>query len=189
MIAVLTFLLGGGAFLLMVASPFLLCGVICLCTRLRTGLWCGWATYLCVNLYLRYGTGITWSIVFQTPHFTPEMNYMRLAIGWVQCLAGVLLIVLTLRSYRKKTAAWNLKHFILIGIDLLLLTGFTLAQSGIVRRLLSQPDFTAERNQHSVFWVISCGDYMRIGILVALLVLVAALIRQWRKDKKSSLTP
>lgn len=188
LIAVLMFLWGGGLFSLIFAAPFLLCGIICLCTRLRTGLWCGWATYLCVDLYLRYATGITWSIVFLTPIFTPEMNYMRLAIGWAQCLVGVLLIALTLWSYRKKTVACDRKHFILVGINLLLLAGLSLAQSGIVRHLLSQPDFTAARNQFFVSLVITCGDILRLLALVALLVLSAALIRQWRRDRNASPT-
>lgn len=188
LIAVLLFCLGGGVTGLVFAAPFLLCGIICLCTRLRTGLWCGWAVYLCVDLYLRYAAGITWTIVFLTPRFTPEMNYVRLAIGWMQCLTGILLIALTLWSYRKKTAACDRRHFILFGINLLLLIGLTLAQSGIVQHLLSQPDFPSVHGQYFVALVIACGDILRLLALVALLVLGAALIRQWRRDQKASRT-
>lgn len=186
LIATLLLVLGGGLAAPIFAFPFLLCGIICLCTRLRTGLWCGWAAYLCVDLYLRYATGITWALVFLTPQFTPEMNYVRLAVGWAQCLAGILLIALTLWSYRKKTAACDRKHLVLAAINLLLLVGLTLAQSGIVRHLLSQPDFASARNQHLVLLAAACGDILRLFALVVLLVLGAALLRQWRRDRNAS---
>lgn len=183
LIAILLFLLGGGLASLMFASPFLFCGIICLYTHKRAGLWCGWAVYLCVDLYLRYATGITWRIIWMTAQFTPEMNYMRLAIGWGQFLVGVLLIVLTLWSYRKKTAASNKKHIILAGTDLLLLVGLTFAQNGIIRYFHSLP---YERvNDIWYFWLRSCGDYIRLCLLVALLVQGYALIRQRWVDKKA----
>jgi transcriptional regulator with XRE-family HTH domain len=103
LIALLLFILGGGLASIIYASPFLICGVICLYTHQRTGLWCGWAIYLCVDLYLRYAAGISWGVIRLTAQFTQEMNYMQLAIGWVQFLVGVLLILLTIWSYRKKT--------------------------------------------------------------------------------------
>lgn len=36
--------------------PFFLCGIICFTVKHRTGLWCGWAAYLCIDLYLRFAT-------------------------------------------------------------------------------------------------------------------------------------
>lgn len=185
LIAILLFLLDGGFVSLMFASPFFLCGAICLLTHKRTGLWCGWAVYLCVDLYLRYATGITWSIIWLTAQFTPEMNYMRLATGWGQFLVGVLLIVLTLWSYRKETASYDKKHRILAGTELIVLVCLTFAQNGIIRYILSGPNAHEPLYQNLCFWTISCGDYMRLWLLVALLVLGAALIRQQRLDKKA----
>lgn len=183
LIAILLFLLGGGLASLMFASPFLLCGIICLYTHKRAGLWCGWAVYLYVDLYLRYATGITWRIIWMTAQFTPEMNYMRLATGWGQFLVGVLLIVLTLWSYRKKTAACDKKHIIVAGTDLLLLVGLTFAQNEIIRYFHSLP---YERvNDIWYFWLRSCGDYIRLCLLVALLVQGCTLIRQRWVDKKA----
>ena len=79
LIALLIFLLGGGLGGLLFALPFLLCGIICLTVRTRAGLWCAWVSYLCVDLYLRYATGITWQIIFSTIGYQPEWNYVRLA--------------------------------------------------------------------------------------------------------------
>lgn len=185
LIAILLFFLGGDLISIVFASPFLLCGIICLFAHSRTGLWCWWGVYLCVDLYLRYGTGITWSIIMLTPQFTPEMNYMRLAIGWGQFLAGVLLIVLTLWSYRKNAVACDKKHMILAGTELLLLVGLTFAQNGTIRAILSRPNAHEPLYQDLCFWVNSCGDYIRLWLLVALLVLGSAQIRQRRMDHKT----
>ena len=42
---------------LLFASPFLICGIICFAVKRRVGLGCGWAVYLCIDLYLRFATG------------------------------------------------------------------------------------------------------------------------------------
>ena len=89
--------------------PFFLCGIICFTVKHRTGLWCGWAVYACVDLYLRFATGLSWTTVFMTHLWTPEMNYMRLAIAWVQFLGMVLMTVCTVCSYRDAQAARNKK--------------------------------------------------------------------------------
>ena len=98
----LTILSGLGGFLLglILAVPFLVCGIICLRCRRRAGLWCAWIFYLCVELYIRWGTGIRWTLVFLTPQFTPEMNYMRLAIAWVQLVVMLGMLLITIRSFR-----------------------------------------------------------------------------------------
>lgn len=93
-------LLGGPLEGLYLASPFLACAVICFVCRRRAGLFCAWAVYLFVELYLRWATGITWRLVLMTPHFTPSMNYVRLAIAYVQLLAMLVMFFLTIRSFR-----------------------------------------------------------------------------------------
>lgn len=93
--------------------PFFLCGIICFTVKYRTGLWCGWAAYLCIDLYLRFATGLSWTTVFMTHLWTAQMNYARLAISWVQLLGMLVMIVCTVRSYRtlklpatKKEVTW-----------------------------------------------------------------------------------
>jgi len=98
---------------LMFALPFLICGIIFLAVKRHTGLYCGWAVYLCVDLYLRCATGLSWMAIFVTRFWTAELNYVRLAIAWAQFLVMVLMIVCTMRSYRtlrlpatKKEVTW-----------------------------------------------------------------------------------
>jgi len=78
-----------------------LCGMICFLAPRCTGLWCAWALYFLVDCYLRLGTVITFRYVFLTPHFTPEMNYVRLAIGWGQFLCVLALVGATAFSFRR----------------------------------------------------------------------------------------
>lgn len=95
----LTFL---GSFLggLLLALPFFLCGLICLFCRKRAGLFCAWIVYLYVECYLRFATGLSWEVTLWTLRFTPEMNYMRLAIAWAQLLAMLGMFALTIFSFR-----------------------------------------------------------------------------------------
>lgn len=85
---------------LTLALPLLVCAAICFLAKRRAGLWCGWAVYLTLELYLRWATGITWRLTLRTPVFTPQENYMRLFIAWVQLLVMLLMFFLTLRSHR-----------------------------------------------------------------------------------------
>lgn len=59
---------------LLFASPFLICGIICFAVKQRVGLCCGWAVYLCVDLYLRFATGLSWTTIFMTHLWTAQMN-------------------------------------------------------------------------------------------------------------------
>ena len=85
---------------LLFASPFLICGIICFAVKRRVGLCCGWAVYLCIDLYLRFATGLSWTTIFMTHLWTAQMNYARLSIAWVQFIGMVLMILCTVRSYR-----------------------------------------------------------------------------------------
>lgn len=80
---------------LLFASPFLVCGIICMVCKRNAGLWCAWAAVMLVDLYLRYATGLSWGTVFLTFRWTYRMNYARLAIAWVQFLVVLTLICVT----------------------------------------------------------------------------------------------
>lgn len=58
--------LGGILVGLILAVPFLVCGIICFLVRKRPGLWCAWAAYLAVYIFCYYGTRISWNLFFFT---------------------------------------------------------------------------------------------------------------------------
>ncbi len=86
---------------LLYALPALVCGLICFFVPRRPGLWCAWSLYFLIDCDLRFGTRIDFRYVFLTPHITPEMNYVRLAIGWAQFLCALALVGATAVSFRK----------------------------------------------------------------------------------------
>lgn len=86
---------------LLFASPFLLCGAVCLIFRKNTGLWCVWVLFFAVNLYLRYATGITWRLTLLTLQYESSMNYVRLAFAWAELLCFLALFVITVLRFYK----------------------------------------------------------------------------------------
>ena len=108
-LAVFTILLltvmGSFAAGLLFASPFLVCGVICMVCKRNAGLWCAWAAVILIDLYLRWATGLQWGTIFHTFQWTYHMNYARLAIAWVQFLVILTLVCVTaVRLKGQKTA-------------------------------------------------------------------------------------
>lgn len=102
-ITVILALMGGALLGLIFGLPFYICTIICLTSKgKRAGLWCGWILFLLTDLYLRYATGLSWGIVFQTFRWTPRMNYMRLFIAWAQFLVMLIFILWTALSYGKE---------------------------------------------------------------------------------------
>ena len=92
-----------GGFLggLIFASPFLVCGIICLTCKKNAGLWCAWAIYILLTAYLIWATGITWGSIFLTLYWEPSMNYMRLATAWALFIFLVVLVIVTVKRFSK----------------------------------------------------------------------------------------
>ena len=83
------------------ALPFLVCGLICFKAQKHPGLWCVWALFLMADAFLRYGTGLNWSAVRLTFLWEESWNYTRLAIAWCQFLCAAALLVGTAVRLRK----------------------------------------------------------------------------------------
>ena len=165
--------------------PFFLCGIICFTVKYRTGLWCGWATYLCIDLYLRFATGLSWTTIFMTRLWTPEMNYMRLAISWVQLLGMLVMIVWTVCSYRalklsatKKEITWLAAGWFAALVALPLLMSY-----GVMPLLLD--DLGNYSNISPYFLLNVVYSYARLALINVLLVRSFAVWRLKREEKKA----
>ena len=99
---------------LVLCVPFLVCGVICFAAKKRPGLWCAWAMYLTVELYVRWATGLSWQLTLRTLVFTPQENYTRLLIAWVQLIVMLVMFVVTFRSFRRTRFPLNRRNLILL---------------------------------------------------------------------------
>lgn len=160
-------LLGGFLGGLIFGSPFLLCGAICLIFKKNTGLWCAWALFLTVNLYLRYATGISWRLTLFTLHFEPSMNYMRLIFAWIEVLCFVAMVAITILRFRKKQMIWDnrRKYLYIAGWIVLVLTFIP----------VTLDPRSALANIRFMFM-----DWIRVGLFTTLIITTIRLIRTKR---------
>ena len=94
--------LGGLLEGLILAVPFLVCGVICFLAQKRPGLWCAWALYLIADIFFHYATGLNWTYIFAT--FSWEqmgLTSVYVVTAWIQVLVTLALLIATVRSFRK----------------------------------------------------------------------------------------
>jgi len=167
------------------ALPLFVCGAICLAVRRRTGLWCAWALYLLVELYLRYATGLSWSVIRYTLQWTAEMNYIRLIVAWAQALYLLMMLLCTLRSYRTLTLSGSKKQLAWFAVLWLAFFAVGGAQSVWIRWLAANSTFISAFDPR-----LYAADHLlplvRIGLFAAILVFTAALWRGWRQRRSGT---
>ena len=180
-------LLLGSIFLgLLIGAPFFICGVICLTAKSRAGLWCGWAVYACADLYLRFATGLSWTTIFMTRLWTPEMNYARLAIAWVQFAAMVLMTVWTVCSYRalRLSATKKERTWLAAGWFAALALLPLLMHYGMMPLLLDELGNYSSVSPYFLLNVVY--SYARLALINVLLVRSLAVWRVKREEKKEN---
>ena len=160
-------ILGGFLSGLLFSSPFVLCGIICMvCKRKNVGLWCAWALLFAVNVYLRYGTGITWRLTQWTLNYDPSMNYTRLAFAWFELISYVAIISVTVMLLRKKPLNATKKTYTLLAVGCIALA-LTFIPISIVTLLSS----TIAARLYSIFF-----DWIRIALLTPILTTAARML-------------
>ena len=92
--------LGGLLTGVILAVPFLVCGIICFLARKRPGLWCAWAVYLLACIICYYGTGLGWNLLFFTFSWEAIGIPAYTIAAWVQVLMILALLIGTVRSFR-----------------------------------------------------------------------------------------
>ncbi len=92
--------LGGILTGLLLAVPFLVCGIICFLAQKRPGLWCAWAVYLLAYIICYYGTGLGWNLLFFTFSWEAIGIPAYTIAAWVQVLMILALLIGTVRSFR-----------------------------------------------------------------------------------------
>ncbi len=107
---IILMVLGGLAFLLftgfggllsglMISSPFICCGIICIVSRKRPLLWCLWALYIIIDAYLSFATGAG-----QAAFFTYLIHTgltIQTVVAGVRLLVYFALAVFTVLSFRR----------------------------------------------------------------------------------------
>ena len=182
LIIIAILLLGGSLAGFLYAAPCLLCGLICLTVRRHTGLWCAWAVYLSVDLYLRYATGLNWTVVRQTVRWEASWNYARLAVAWGQFLAMLALIVCTVRAYREMTVEPTGKrvHLLLAGY-FAFFVALPVLMSNVIAPPLREIHLTSSWRFTLYFPVSILYSYLHLALLTFLLVTTFAMLR-WKRQ-------
>jgi len=85
---------------LVLAAPFVGCGLICLLVRKNAGLWCTWVVYLFIDIYLRFATGVTWQYVFVPQIYAGEWT-IHLTVAWSMLAVFAVLTIVTAMRTRK----------------------------------------------------------------------------------------
>ena len=161
---------------LLFSSPFVLCGLILLLKRRKPGLWCGWALYLWVDVYLQYATGINLSYAF-LPIVYAYSTPVVLIVAWALVAAFAGLTLATCLCYRKdpmEDSGRNL--FYTIGLWVLFALSFLLiAQLGKI-------PITPDAAIFSRFVVAAFG-WIRKILLLASLVQTLRFAHASKKNK------
>lgn len=164
---------------LLLASPFMICGVICFVVKKHVGLYCAWIVYLCVDLYLRFAAGLSWTTIFMTHLWTAQINYARLVIAWAQFIGMIIMIVATVRSYRtlkltmsKKEVTWLIIGWLVVLVILPIIMSY-----GVMPLWMDDPE-----SFDSLYLFISIlYSYVRLALVNVLLVRSLAV---WRMRHK-----
>lgn len=89
---------------IILSSPLILCGIICFLFKENIGLWCFWAVFFCVDMYMRLATGTTSALVlnFQSLLFMIRGgDFIRLLLSAAQLAAILSLILATVFRFWK----------------------------------------------------------------------------------------
>ena len=95
---------GGGISGLVLSSPLILCGIICFIFKKNVGLWCAWAVFFAVDMYLRIATGTSSSVIFNFQallFYIRGGEFIRLLLSFAQFTAIVSLVIITVLRFRK----------------------------------------------------------------------------------------
>ena len=149
--------LGGLLTGLLLAVPFLVCGIICFLAQKRPGLWCAWALYLIADIFFHYATGLNWTYIFAT--FSWEqmgLTSVYVVTAWIQVLVTLALLIATVRSFRKSPFPLTRRNRVILA---LVWAGF----------LVSRLPFA--------YLVLPLGAYvLSIGALMALVSTVQGIV-------------
>lgn len=102
LIILLCTVLGGILGGILFSLPFWVCGVICMVCKRRCALWCAWAVFFLLDVFLRFATGVVWGgfrMIAQIFRYASNIRGL-VSIG-MTALVGAL-VVWTVLSFRDK---------------------------------------------------------------------------------------
>ena len=164
---------------LLLASPFLACGLICLFVRQNVGLWCLWVVYAFADLYLRFATGVNVSFVLN-PRFYMGGYTVHLIVAWVNFAIFTALTIATVLQFRKGGPASVKANAIGAVISWIVYFLLPIAVANPSREPITDPD------QIQIYAAGNAiGGWLRTVIVVVALTFTVRLLISLRKNKES----
>ena len=178
--AFLTFLVltavGGVLEGLILAMPFLVCGVICFAARRRPGLWCAWAMYLMADVFFHYATGLNWRYIFRTFSWGQMGTPVYVVTAWVQVLVTLALLIGTVRSFRREPLPLTRRNAVVLAA---LWLGFLAAY------FLPLSQSLIQTRQFPLAGIVSTAQGIAsLLLLAAALTLTARCFTAWRAGRR-----
>ena len=102
LVILLCTVLGGMLAGILYSLPLWVCGVICMVCKKRCGLWCAWAVFFLLDVFLRFATGIVWGgfrVIAQIFRYASGVRGM-VSLGMTALVAA--LVIWTVFSFRDK---------------------------------------------------------------------------------------
>ena len=178
-------LLGLGITGFFIAIPLFACSIIYYKAKSNHFLYCLWAIIPLADLYIRFATGISWSVIKQTLEWEYSWNYGRLAIGWGQFAGILFLIIFTVIKLSKKNVEINKnfkRNFIAAVIGFVFLfSGEYLTSPLIIEKVTY---YTNTDIQQAIFTVLNAVFSLFSWLRIYLFVDFATKAVQYLKWKK-----
>ncbi len=178
LLTVLGSLFGG----LLYASPFLLCGLICLNCRCHVGLKCAWAVYFAVDLFMAYGTAVNRRVIYRTFNYAASDNYFILLLSWIMVLLLLGLMAWTVFAHRKDelySIRQVIPGLILLGASMIC----AIPQQFLVYELVGNLGSTQYRVISALIAIFGfVTDWLEIAAVTSLLCVLYLWLKQRRHN-------
>lgn len=179
-------LLGLGITGFFIAIPLFACSIVYYKAKSNHFLYCLWAIIPLADLYIRFATGISWNVIKRTLEWEYSMNYGRLAIGWIQFIVILFLIIFSIVKLSKNDVEINKKfkrNFIAAVIGFVFLwMGEYLTSPLVIEKVMNYTHFEI---QQAIFTVINIVFSIFSWLRIYLFVNFTTKAVQYIKVKKS----
>lgn len=178
-------LLGLGITGFFVAIPLFACSIIYYKAKRNHFLYCLWAIIPLSDLYIRFAMGISWNVIKRTLTWEYSMNYGRLAIGWVQFIVILFLIIFSIVKLSKNDVEISKKfkrNFIaaVIGFIFLWMSEY-ITSPLVVEKMMSYDSVDIQQAINTVINIVfSIFSWLRIYLFVDFTTKAVQYIK-WKK--------
>ena len=168
---------------LILAVPFLVCGVICFLAQKRPGLWCAWALYLMADVFFRYATGLSWTYIFFTFYWELLGTPVYTIAAWIQVLVTLVLLIGTVRAFRMSPFPPSRRNRIALA---LVWAGFLVSRLSIspIAHLILMLDSSAVSIGALMMLTSAVQGIVSLILLAIALTLSARMIAAWRASRR-----